>query len=83
MKTIILLALLVVLNGAGYAMDFSTPKHDLYDALNWVNADNDLVRIYATGQITPKTHEEMERFANENGINSSIILFNSLGGFAC
>jgi len=80
MKKIVFLAFFVLLSGAAYSMDFSVPKHDLYDVNNWVNKKGDLQRIYATGPIESNTSGELEAFVKTNGIKSAVVLFNSPGG---
>ena len=62
------------------AMTFTTPKHEMHDALSWGNRGGGETRIYADGEIGSSTAMDFERFVKANHITSATVLFNSPGG---
>jgi hypothetical protein len=76
--TAILLAL--VSASSSYAMTFSAPKHNAEDVMAWYGWHGDLTRIYADGEITDSSAQQLESFVKANHIDGATILFNSPGG---
>lgn len=62
------------------AMNFELQTHDFMDNFHWVNAYDDLVRVYATGEINQNSGAAFERFVKQNKLQKAIVFFNSGGG---
>lgn len=62
------------------AMEFSLPKHELYDSFEWINSQGNLTRIYASGPIDSNAARDLEDIVRTHRIQTGIVLFNSPGG---
>ncbi|MFM0259806.1 COG3904 family protein [Paraburkholderia sediminicola] len=76
--TAILLAM--SFGSSGSAMTFSAPKHSVEDVMTWFSWHGDTTRIYAEGEITESSAQELDSFVRANHIDSGEVLFNSPGG---
>ena len=59
-----------------YAMNFEVPTHTFNNNFHWVNANGDLVRVYATGDIAENSGVIFERFVKQNKIKRAIASIN-------
>jgi len=81
MKTLGLILLVFgFASGAANAMTFIAPKHNPPDVITWMDQHGYVTRIYADGEITAATADELEQFVRANHIDSGMVLFNSPGG---
>lgn len=76
--TAILLAM--SFGSSGSAMTFTAAKHSIEGVMTWVSWHGDTTRIYAEGEITESSAQDLDSFVRVNHIDSGVVLFDSPGG---